>query len=58
MTQGEDKHVHAKTSHSEINGHQWTGKKKKRKKETKKDCNKNDLEIQSTAQPSYGAEPR
>lgn len=31
VTQGEDKHVHAKTSHSKINGHQWRGEKKKTK---------------------------
>lgn len=32
VTQGEDKHVHAKTSHSKINGHQWRGEKKKKTK--------------------------
>lgn len=31
VTQGENKHVHAKTSHSKINGRQWRGKKNKNK---------------------------
>lgn len=36
VTQGEDKHVHAKTSHSKINGHQWKKKKKLKEKTQQK----------------------